>query len=131
MSCAARRRLGCRSIHTSLRNDERVATAGTGAASIEPGKSNRQPLETGVYRPCTRAMFPAARAHFGGETMIKTTAVLLVISVSSLAFGLCPINQPLPPAVAQGEQFFAQLCNLGWINGGSALPCPVPSPPLD
>lgn len=61
--------------------------------------------------------------------MIKTAAAPLATSVSNLAFGLCPINQPLPSSVAQGEQFFAQLCNLGWTGGASALPCPVPNPP--
>jgi hypothetical protein len=54
----------------------------------------------------------------------------MVIAAASnkLAWGECVISEPIPSALAENTQIYAQLCNLGWSNGHSILPCPTADP---
>ncbi len=52
-----------------------------------------------------------------------------IASSSTLAVAVCNTATPIPPEVAQYNQYFAQVCGLPWQPGGSTLPCPAPNPP--
>jgi hypothetical protein len=41
----------------------------------------------------------------------------------------CVLNNPIPKELAENSQIFAEICSLGWVNGGSIIPCPAPAEP--
>jgi hypothetical protein len=54
--------------------------------------------------------------------------MVIAAASNTPAQGECVLSEPIPSALAENTQIYAQLCNLGWSGGHSILPCPIVDP---
>lgn len=54
--------------------------------------------------------------------------MIAVLASSTPSRSECLLSEPIPNALAENTQIYAQLCNLGWSGGHAILPCPIVDP---